>query len=322
MSVRITTDQLNACKALVAEAVGSDFPFEVGAAGSTMDRIMVEFGSRLSNVVAEEYTNDERLWYFVDLNWYVVAPFLARVKTFNSSIVGQTSLWVDDVASLPGVAFTTTRRDQLAIPDRSFLRTHAYQEFKSELRASGETRWRDRSKVVFWRGASTGYRDGSWTSLPRVRLCAICHRHPLFDVALSNIVQFGDETEAQELLQTGYVQNRVAQIEIARYRTTIDIDGNSNAWDGLFTKMLAGNTILKVASKNRYKQWYYDRLIPWVHFVPVASDMSDLIEKAEWVRNNEALAEEIASAAGDLARSITMESAVREVAEKLPAFLR
>jgi hypothetical protein len=35
--------------------------------------------------------------------------------------------------------------------------------------------------------------------------------------------------------------------------------------------------------------------VPWVHFVPVKHDLSDLIEKIEWLINNDEKAEEIAN---------------------------
>jgi glycosyltransferase involved in cell wall biosynthesis len=31
-----------------------------------------------------------------------------------------------------------------------------------------------------------------------------------------------------------------------------------------------------------WEQWYYDKLHPWVHYVPVENDFSDLDEKIKW----------------------------------------
>lgn len=34
-------------------------------------------------------------------------------------------------------------------------------------------------------------------------------------------------------------------------------------------------------------EWYYDLLQPWVHYVPVKRDFSDLAKKVEWLRAND-----------------------------------
>jgi hypothetical protein len=38
-----------------------------------------------------------------------------------------------------------------------------------------------------------------------------------------------------------------------------------------------------------YKEWYFQHLKPWVHYVPVARDMSDLRANMERVRADHAL---------------------------------
>jgi len=34
-------------------------------------------------------------------------------------------------------------------------------------------------------------------------------------------------------------------------------------------------------------QWFYDELVPWEHYVPVAHDLSDLFEKIDWLREHD-----------------------------------
>jgi hypothetical protein len=107
---------------------------------------------------------------------------------------------------------------------------------------------------------------------------------------------------------------RVAPTDYLRYRYQIDIDGNSNAWEGLFMRLLTGSPVLKVASGPGYEQWYYDRLIPWTNFVPVAADMSDLAEKVSWLRANDDIARRI----GEAGRSLAWSLDEREVAGASP----
>jgi hypothetical protein len=70
----------------------------------------------------------------------------------------------------------------------------------------------------------------------------------------------------------------------------IDIDGNSSSWPGLFQRLLSGDTVLKVTSNKGWRQWYYDDLLPWENFVPVASDLSDLVEIVDWLVGHDELA--------------------------------
>lgn len=62
-------------------------------------------------------------------------------------------------------------------------------------------------------------------------------------------------------------------------RFALDVDGNTNAWANLFQRLLLGCCVIKVASPFGYRQWYYDDLVPWVHYVPVRADMADLVDR-------------------------------------------
>ena len=53
---------------------------------------------------------------------------------------------------------------------------------------------------------------------------------------------------------------------------------------GFAWKLLAGSCILRVDSPRR--QWYHERLKPWVHLVPIRADLSDLGEQLDWCNNH------------------------------------
>lgn len=56
---------------------------------------------------------------------------------------------------------------------------------------------------------------------------------------------------------------------------------------------------MRIAS--RYEQWFEPRVQPWVHFVPVAADLSDLTNKVIMLRQTPELAERIAKAGYEFA---------------------
>ena len=49
------------------------------------------------------------------------------------------------------------------------------------------------------------------------------------------------------------------------------------------------NGVIKLLSQLKCKNnlWYSDKLVEYEHYVPVKHDLSDLIEKIEWCRNND-----------------------------------
>lgn len=91
------------------------------------------------------------------------------------------------------------------------------------------------------------------------------------------------------------------------YRYAIDIDGHANAW-GFLEKLILGCCVLKVASP--YEQWFYGELQPWVHYVPIEADLSDLADKIDWCLANEQACEWIAGNGRTLAASRSYEREV------------
>jgi hypothetical protein len=76
-----------------------------------------------------------------------------------------------------------------------------------------------------------------------------------------------------------------------KYKYILDIDGWACTWDATFWKLYSGSVLLK--QKSVWKQWYYDELIEYVHYVPFANDFSDLNEQIQWCINNDDKCQEI-----------------------------
>ena len=50
--------------------------------------------------------------------------------------------------------------------------------------------------------------------------------------------------------------------------------------------------------------WFSEFLKPYVNYIPIAYDLSDLAEKIEWINNNDTVAKVIATGALELTRTI------------------
>ncbi len=210
----------------------------------------------------------------------------------------------DGEASGPGrVSFCSTDPRAVLIPDDGFVRSEGYRLLREHARALVND-WTARSDQIVWRGSTTGAgvisKDRLSADDPdllqRVRLCLALHGMPGTDVKISGIVQSGHKAlDRDRLGKAGILGSFIAPVFWYGFKFAIDIDGNSNAWSNLFTRLVMGCCVLKVASPSGYRQWYYGELEPWTHFVPVKADLSDILERIAWCRANPAECERIAA---------------------------
>lgn len=219
--------------------------------------------------------------------------------------------WDRSTSSLRSVAFGRDRAGQSAVgllPDPYYMHSRGYRALR---RAAGALPpWTSRSDRIAWRGSVTG--DNTIAppeDLPRIRLSMLCHDDPDMDVGLIGVhstMNNGREPGALDAFinARGLVKERWDMASFGRYKYTIDIDGHANAW-GLLEKFILGCCVLKVESP--YKQWFYARLKPWHHYVPVRADLSDLTEIVAWCRANEAQCSWIAHNGMQLAAALTLE---------------
>ena len=92
--------------------------------------------------------------------------------------------------------------------------------------------------------------------------------------------------DKDRLAKAGILGEYISPIAWHGFKFAIDIDGNGNAWSNFFTRLIMGCCVLKVASALGFRQWYYGEIKPWIHYVPVRADLSDLLEKIAWCRGN------------------------------------
>jgi hypothetical protein len=209
------------------------------------------------------------------------------------------------------------------IPDTYFYFSRGYQATREFVHSGQYRAWNAREPMIFWRGSpTTRWRRDDGTDItsigeiPRVRLCELLARDRRADVGLMGA--WGHHFAHQDML--AYFADRhihrpgVHMTEHANYRYQIDIDGVANAW-GFFDKLLMGSCILKVESP--YRQWFYDGIRRWEHYVPVRNDLSNLMDRLEWCFDNAAEAQRIAYNGQAFALGHTFDLATRLALEAL-----
>lgn len=244
--------------------------------------------------------------------WLACLPLLMSARD-GEGVRGATSLALGDSGTGRGLGFCDFRPDARLVPDPQFLGSDGYRGQKTAF-AENPPGWEERDPRAFWRGQTSGWHDAegnqvrSWRDLPRVRLCRAGEAaRDMLDVGLTGIVQIADPEAKREIEAEGLMAPHIDWRRFSDWRYQIDIDGNSNAWEGLFVKLCTGSPVLKVGSAFGFRQWYYDRLVPWLNIVPVAADGSDLLEKIAWLRTHDAAAREIGRAARSLAEGMTLD---------------
>ncbi|WP_341987543.1 glycosyl transferase family 90 [Azorhizobium sp. AG788] len=190
---------------------------------------------------------------------------------------------IADYSSQPGVlTFCSNHPDAVLVPDRAFMTPRVYEPYRL---AGTQVPWLDREDVVQWRGSPSGQGEmiNTWmeASNPmlrqRVRMCLALRNMPGVDVAFA---------ERADLAPYGISGVRIPPLAWAKVRYAIDIDGFSAAWMNFFSRLLLGCCVIKVTSPYGFRQWFYDALVPWIHYVPVKADLSDLADKIAWCRAN------------------------------------
>jgi hypothetical protein len=164
--------------------------------------------------------------------------------------------------------------------------------------------WEAKLPILFWRGYPTGfqypYHTNRWRQAPRAFLCLLSHEYP-------------------EQIQAGFYNRDLPIFQIAnregvelhkpwanheehlRYKYQIAIDGHTCTYPGLQWRLLSNALLFLQETEN--EQWFYSALHPWVHYVPVQHDLSDLLERIEWARNHDAEARQIAEEGQKWART-------------------
>lgn len=226
----------------------------------------------------------------------------------------------------PILAFGRSKGDPYTalIPDPAFFGSEAYRsETASAERCRSDTRWQKRIPTIFWRGAATGpgIEGERWRSCARGALTLRASEigdPSIADARLTRLKHLPSDA-VERFVAMGLVGDEIPLEEYFRYRYLVDADGYHCAWASLFQKLLSGSVVLKMESPA--EQWYHNLLEPWVHYVPLARDASDLREVHAWLTAHDQEAQKIAEQGAALARSLTLERSVDEVIATLRTVL-
>ena len=97
----------------------------------------------------------------------------------------------------------------------------------------------------------------------------------------------------------GIQGNGMDEVEQAKFKYIVNVQNNGFA-DRLW-RILALKVVV-LQEMQAFREFFYDMLIPWVHYVPIKTDLSDLCEKIQWLKDNDDKARVIAENAHEFVR--------------------
>uniref|UniRef100_A0A7S2MYU0 Glycosyl transferase CAP10 domain-containing protein n=1 Tax=Helicotheca tamesis TaxID=374047 RepID=A0A7S2MYU0_9STRA len=129
------------------------------------------------------------------------------------------------------------------------------------------------------------------------------NKNPLMKQRLVPFVDAGAEIATDQF---------VTHEEQKDYKYHFDLGGGGGtSWTGTLSKLAMPGVLFHHETITR--DWFYDEMQPWVHYIPVKMDLSDLREKFEWAEAHPAECKAMSDAASDFVRKMDSQEFMMEV---------
>ncbi len=185
----------------------------------------------------------------------------------------------------------------ILIPDFEALK-ELYQVLPNRDITQVESAWNEKKSTLVWRGSSVqrGFdnnyfiRRNNMHQFSRIKLCQLSLEYPeLIDAKFTIIEPTFIEDPAILQKYKGDFLSYDAQLF---YKYHILVDGSTCSFSHSGWKFFLNSLIIKPDSAEI--QWHYNELKPWVHYVPVNSNLNDLVDRLLWAKRNDSEAERMA----------------------------
>lgn len=253
---------------------------------------------------------------------YHIAAFCFWLVNCDSSVQ---SILVDttdgQARSLAKYSPSSFRKNVVLLPDSYFFKHRGFINVSNYVQKHN-VKWCERDANIVWRGGVNGIgytsfdkeMEGRPALLQRIAMVNLLRDT---DADAKFLISNLSSSHQQYLEERKVLGTPIQEMSWINRKYAIDIDGFTNTWSNLIIRMKLGCCVFKIASPYGFRQWYYDRLQPFEHYIPVAADLSDWFEKLEWAHAHPAECEEIARAGQELANSMTFQSETQFAARRI-----
>lgn len=155
-------------------------------------------------------------------------------------------------------------------------------------------KWEDRSDILCWRGSCSGINGNESIRVKFVKkIQEYSEKH-----GIKNDVKLSYQWSEDKNIDDKLFGDRYDYDEFLKYKIFFIVDGNcisSNYMWGFATMCVP------VMITNA-KCWFSQYIIPYVHYIPIKYDLSDLFKQLDWIKNNDDIAKRIAENAYEFSR--------------------
>ncbi|KAJ7292655.1 glycosyl transferase family 90-domain-containing protein [Mycena rebaudengoi] len=149
--------------------------------------------------------------------------------------------------------------------------------------------WVDKKKQLYWRGVSDGGRIivDNYRQFTRFRLVDIARDHT--SIINAKIDTFNEAACAADCDRDAIIQEYdIGGVldppeHIYQHKYVLDLDGNTSS-ERYLELLRSGSLVFKATT---FHEYFSDWLQPYTHYIPVKTDLSDLVSKIQWAIEND-----------------------------------
>ncbi|KAL7472978.1 hypothetical protein ACHAXS_013357 [Conticribra weissflogii] len=165
-------------------------------------------------------------------------------------------------------------------------------EYKALVQSGSVTKWEDKKPILIWRGGATGVGYHEKHLLQNHTHCGLrIHAVRKYFRADQDVVDVAYQ-HPMKVTRGGCVDTNyhfrdthTTMEEQLKFKYILSIEGNDVA-SGLKWQM-ASNSVVFMPRPMVASFFMEDLLVPFLHYVPVNDDLSNLVEMVEWARKND-----------------------------------
>lgn len=195
-------------------------------------------------------------------------------------------------------------RDRLLIPEALILWDSWRKTLFQVQEASKNNPWENKIEKLYWRGGTSGnatlpYTIENFSKLPRLSLVMLSKLYPetidaKFTYYMQNSFDQDKNHDLRTILKILFDEKftKVSEANHLPYKYLVSIDGNSCTGTRIPWIMYSNSVLVKQTSNKI--EWFYSALKPYVNYVPVNANLTDIFSQFEWMKHHDQELKQIA----------------------------
>lgn len=202
--------------------------------------------------------------------------------------------------------------DKLLLPDAYIVQNKWQQIIYNVQQAVPLNPWNKKIEKIFWRGKPSAKAHKRGTELkiidkmPRMALVILSALYP--DLIDASFTIPNNDYNRNFLRVLDLIAKRsstnVSEGEHLQYKYLISVDGGTCAWLRVPWIMLSNSILVKQGSSKI--EWFYPAIKPYVHYVPVNENLTNIFEQLQWMKDHDQELQDISLNAQNFVRNNLM----------------